>query len=136
MCTYLHYFIKGPSDIITHFHEGHWYSWWLLSLSTRDTYWDRICMVASYRQRWIIPTNMYSHVRETTISYLRIPDTSKTLMTQTQSILNILLWSRPIPWSLSGIHLIRLTSPCHMICIIWPSSNPNANLILVINVPC
>jgi hypothetical protein len=113
-----------------------WYSWWLLSLHISNTYWGRICMIASYRQCWIISTNTHSHVRETIISYLRILDTNKTLMTQTQSILNILFWSRPIPWSPSGIQLIRLTTLCHMICRTWSSSNPNANLMPVINVPC
>jgi hypothetical protein len=60
--SFLHYicYLGVPNlDIIAHVNkrEGHQYSWFILLLHTKDVYRDIICMVASYRQHWIISTH-------------------------------------------------------------------------------
>jgi hypothetical protein len=57
---YILYLRAHNLDTIAHVNkrEGHQYSWFVLLLHTKDVYRDRICMVVSYGQRWIIFTNV------------------------------------------------------------------------------
>jgi hypothetical protein len=75
--SFLHYilYLGAPNlDIIAHVNkrEGHRYSLFILLLHTKDVHRDRIYMVASYGQRWIISINANHLYKKNTHLILRI----------------------------------------------------------------